>query len=114
MSTFGTTLAEAEAPYIRAVFNETWGHFAPKRNKTYKGRIVYAIGCYDHDVHNPTPLVVDMPGAGDGPYFYEAVNEWLSDLDEKFRQEGCIYEFLGNFKNYKFTGEISLILNTSP
>lgn len=113
MSTFGATLIAAEEPYIRAVFNETWGHLAPKRNKTYKGKIVYAIGCYDSGTLNPTPVTVEMPGLYGGPYFYEAIHEWLQDLEERFRKENCIYEFVGSFKNYKFTGSIKLLLNTS-
>lgn len=112
MITFGDTLAKAEAPYIRAVFNETWGHLAPKRNKTYKGRIVYAIGCYDSGHLNPTPITVELPGMDDSPYFYEAINEWLQDIEEEFREEGCVYEVVGHFKNYKFVGAINLILNT--
>lgn len=109
MSTFGETLADAEVPYIRAVFKETWGHLAPKRNKIYKGRIVYAIGCYDSGHFNPTPVTVELVGLGDSPYFYEAINEWLQDLEDGFRKEGCVYEFKGHFKNYRFIGEIRLL-----
>lgn len=114
MSTFAKTLAEAEAPYIRAVFNSTWWHLAPRRNKTYNGRIVYAIGCYESGELNPTPITVELPGLDDSPYFYSAINEWLQDLEDEFRKPGCVYEFIGHFKNYQFVGQIRLILNTDP
>lgn len=96
------------------VFNETWGHLAPVRNKKYVGRIVYAIGCFDSGNYNPTPITVELAGLDDSPYFYEAINEWLQDLEEDYRKEGCIYEFTGVFKNYKFVGEIKLLLSTQP
>jgi hypothetical protein len=35
------------------VMQATWGHLAPKKNQTYHGRIVYAVGCFSGDRVNP-------------------------------------------------------------
>jgi hypothetical protein len=105
--------APAEAAHKERVMQATWGHLAPKRNKTYTGRVVYAIGCYDSGELNPTPIVCEFKGLDDSPWFYEAINEWLQGLTEENRKMGCVYEFKGTFRNYQVQGVIRLLLDTN-
>jgi hypothetical protein len=111
MSTFGDALAACEEIYRQVVLEETWGHLAPKKNKTYKGRVVYATGCYDNGDLNPTPLSCNLKGLDSSPWFYSAIHEWLQDLPEEYRKEGCVYEWRGTFRNYEFNGKVTLILD---
>lgn len=90
-----------------AVMAETWGHLAPKKNKRYTGCIVYVIGCYDSGSLNPTTLDCNFKDLNDSPWFYNALNEFLSKLPKEFRESGYIYRWIGTFRNYEFKGEIS-------
>lgn len=105
-------LAEAFAPIDRAnheaVLRETWGHLAPIKNRTYRGRIVYVCGCWDSGDLNPTPIVCEFSGLESSPWLYSAVNEWLQDLPK--HAEGTIYEFKGTVRNYKFAGKTRVLL----
>ena len=80
--------APAEARHHENVRRETWGHLAPVRNRTYRGRVVYAVGCYGDDPLNPTILVSEWPwrttprnwivdawAMGDGGYFVKRTRE---------------------------------------
>lgn len=101
--------APAEAHYKELVIQETWGHLAPKKNKTYKGKVVYAVGCFGNDNLNPIPIRSEFMGLDSSPWFYDALNEFLQDLPEEQRKEGCVYEWLGTFRNYKLSGIIKLV-----
>lgn len=108
------SMADAWAPVeeeqFRQVQRETWGHLAPKKNKKYAGRIVYAIGCFGSDNLNPTPLFCDLKGLDSSPWFYDALLEWLQ---EEKTEEGCVYEFVGYFLNYEFVGSHRLIFSAA-
>lgn len=116
--TMAEVFAPVEAHYRQQVLKETWGHLAPKRNKKYRGFIVFAIGCYGSDYLNPTVLSCELEGLSDSPWFFDALMEWLSshqhcssigedeDKDCKFKI-GHVYRFNGYFRNYEFVGEFS-------
>lgn len=103
--------APAEARYKEAVMFDTWGHLAPKKNQAYKGRIVYAVGCFGSDNLNPTAIVFDFGELDSSPWFFEKMAEFLSDQKENLRKEGCVYEFTGSFRNYQFKGRTRLLLD---
>lgn len=98
--------APAENLYRQKVMEETWGHLAPKKNKTYKGRIVFATGIFGNDNLNPTALLCEFKGLDSSPWFYDCMAEFLS---ENHGEPGGVYLFEGNFKNYVFEGEIKTI-----
>lgn len=95
--------APVEAHYRARVLEATWGHLAPRKNKTYPGHIVFALGCYDCGHLNPTPLTCEFKGLDDSPWFYEAVIEFLQSLGGK---AGDVYRWQGNFRNYEFAGTL--------
>lgn len=115
--------APAEAIYREFVMQDTWGHLAPKKNKTYKGRFVYAIGCFGNDSLNPQVIVSDFGDLQSSPWFYEALGDFVDSIswkpEEEFPkrkghgEEGCVYEWVGTFRNYKFSGNVRLILDAN-
>ena len=101
--------APIEAHYRAQIQAETWGHLAPKKNTTYRGRFVYAVGCYGNDHLNPTVLVCEFADLDDSPWFVEALLEFIR---VQAFEVGYVYEFRGSVKNYVFRGHITTILNT--
>jgi hypothetical protein len=102
--------APAIARQRQEVLRETWGHLAPIRNKTYKGRIVWATGCLGSDDLNPVCLAFELGDLDSSPWFYDVLQDFMQDNPG---DAGCVYEFIGTFRNYKFKGKIRLIVNTN-
>lgn len=115
--------APAEAHYKAQVMQETWGHLAPKKGKTYTGRIVYTMGVYDGGDINPTIIVCDFPGLPDSPWFYEHLGDFIDSIsweparDYPKRQGhgevGCVYEWRDTLKNYDFKGSVRLVFDAN-
>jgi len=95
--------APITARYRAQVMGETWGHLAPRKNKAYRGKIVFALGCYDNGELNPTPLACEFAGLDDSPWFYDALIEFLGSFGG---QAGDVYEWHGTFRNYEFKGAL--------
>ena len=104
--TIQDAFAPYEAKYHAEVLDDAWGHLAPKRNKTYTGRIVYAVGCFGDDPLNPTMLVCDFDGLDSSPWFFDALNQFIQSMDNEL---GSVYEFKGTFRNYKLNGCTTLL-----
>jgi hypothetical protein len=108
------TLKEAhwpmEAKYHAEIQAMTWGHLAPKRNRIYEGRIVFAIGCFGNDPLNPTALFCEFAGLDSSPWFFDEMVNFLSEQDN---EAGCVYEFVGTFRNYEFKGQIRTLLDAN-
>lgn len=106
--TMADAFAPIEARYREQVMRDTWGHLAPTKNRTYRGFIVFAIGCYGSDELNPTVLSIDFKGLDDSPWLFDELAEFLGkpqwNTDRKRWKTGCVYRFDGAFKNYKFKG----------
>jgi hypothetical protein len=94
--------APAEAHYKEQVMQSTWGHLAPEKNKSYRGKIVWTEGCYG-DI---TIICCDFEGLDGGPWLYEAVNDFVVGFET---EPTCIYEWKGTFRNYHFMGKPKLI-----
>lgn len=108
-ATFEDVFASHEAKYAEDVRRATWGHLAPTKNKTYRGRVVWALGCFESGELNPTPLSCEFAGLDDSPWFYDHLIEFLASEQ---REVGCVYEFKGTFRNYQFTGEIRCVFDS--
>lgn len=102
--------APVEAAYKVKMMEATWGHLAPKRNTTYCGRLIFAVGCFGSDPLNPIPIVCEFEGLDSSPWFYEAVQSFMQAQKTK---EGCVYEFRGSFRNYAFRGKIRKVLDAN-
>ncbi len=97
--------APVEARYRAQVYKETWGHLAPRKNKVYRGYVIFALGCFDSGHLNPTVLSCEI-GIDDSPWFFDALHEFLRTLKG---DEGGVYRWDGTFKNYNFTGSVRRI-----
>lgn len=92
------------------VYQATWGHLAPKKNTTYRGEILFAVGCYGNDHLNPTLLRVDIGGLDDSPWFFDVLNEMLTTLAIEDRiEEGSVYRMKVTFRNYQFWGSANIV-----
>jgi hypothetical protein len=100
----------AEIEYRNQIATDTWGHLAPKKGKTYPGRIVYAVGCFGDDPLNPLPIFCEFDGLDSSPWFYNALIDFISGQEN---EEGCIYEFKGTFRNYTFKGQIVKLMDVN-
>jgi len=98
--------AKPEADYKSKVMEHTWGHLAPKRNKIYPCRIVFAVGIFGDDALNPTAIHCHTPGLESSPWFFDAMMDFMQDTHPT---EGKVYEFIGTFKNYRFSGNIKIV-----
>lgn len=97
--------APAEAAYKAKVMEHTWGHLAPKCNKTYRGHIVFAIGCFGEGVLNPMALSCEFNGLDSSPWFYDAMQSFIDEYGGD-DNAGNVYRFEGTFRNYEFTGTV--------
>lgn len=113
----GPALAEQK----RRVMAETWGHLAPKKNKAYRGRFVYAVGVFGSDDLNPMPIFCEFSDLESSPWFYDALGDFIeilrgSELDEegiKHGKPGCVYEWTGTFRNYSWCGKIRQVFDAN-
>lgn len=116
------SMDEAWAPVVAAQYNavqqETWGHLAPRKNVAYRGRIVFAIGCFESGDLNPTVLTFNLTALNGeelsaSPWSYDAITEFVSEIHDEREDEGHIYEWIGTFRNYKFKGQRRLIFDAT-
>lgn len=105
MSNLHTIMAEAENRYRVKIYEATWGHLAPEKNKTYRGTITIAFGNYHSGHINPIILEeVGMPE--NSPWWYEAVHEYISNLvrgnNDKEWDSGYVLKLNITFRNFQF------------
>lgn len=102
MSKHGLQLAfdTWEAEMCRRVYAETFGHMAPRRDRTYKCDVTFCLTCYGDYI------VIDTNGLPSSPWMYEAVHDFAAD---NAGEEGEIYKFVGTFRNYVFNGSITKV-----
>lgn len=100
--TFAEAFAPTEAHNKEKLIEATWGHLAPKKNKSYRGFIVFSIaanGLYcliDYDFKN----------LDDSPWLFDALQDFIGD---NAKERGRIYRFNGTFRNFVFDGTIKEI-----
>lgn len=88
------------------VMQDTWGHLAPKKGRSYKGWMIWAYGGYGDIIL----LDADFKKLSDSPWLYEQMQEYIS---ENLNGEG-IYKWEGQVSKidegcYCFGGEIKRI-----
>lgn len=102
--------AQIEADERRNVRDATFGHLAPKRGSRYRVRITFAVGCLGHDPLNPTILAYESRVLEMSPWLFEAALDMFRELET---EEGCVYEWVGTFRDYKWNGTCRLLTNTN-
>ena len=99
-SEFAHAFDTHEANYRARVLEETWGHLAPKENKTYRGHIIFADSVFQNEV---CVLECEFGKLDSSPWFYDALMEFLHAAEHK---PGTVWRWDGTFRNYQFTGKI--------
>ena len=92
-----------EAEIKEQTMQATWGHLAPTKNRTYRGHIVWALGCIGSDRLNPTVMEFEMGDLNSSPWLYPAMLKFLAGHSD---EEGALFRFDGTFRNYKWQGTI--------
>jgi hypothetical protein len=98
-------MAPAELSYKMAVLDDTWGHLAPKKNRTYRGFIVFAIAAYGGDM---VILDAHFDDLDDSPWLFDAMQDFVFK-DYQQLTDGAVYKWEGTFRNYRFTGTRTVI-----
>lgn len=98
--------------YHAAVFNNTWGHYAPQKNVSYKGIVRFVLT--DHSQYGCQPIILqyEFPNL-EGPYIhdelFEDVCEWVRNKNHDL-ETGAIYERVLTFRNYRwYYGKITKV-----
>lgn len=88
--------------YKEAVMQNTWGHLAPQKNITYKGKLLISNSGYG----NSGQQIVEMEwnNLQDNPWIYDFVHNWLWDNRELMKDDG-IYLINTTFRNYRMWGK---------
>lgn len=95
------TVSPALAHYKNAKLAETWGHLAPKKNVSYKGKILFCVSGYGD---TGTALIDSkFDNLEDSPWLYDAINDYINDCEGL--EDGGIYRIDCTFRNYRFYGK---------
>lgn len=86
----------------QAIYNNTWGHFSPHKNTSYKGIVRFALT--DHSEYGSQPIIITYDFQNlSGPYIHNVlfkdVHNWNKNEQLK---PGVIYEIKLTFRNYRF------------
>lgn len=84
---------------------ETWGHLDAEVGVHYLGTITFAEGAFGRQ---RIILTSDFGDAGYGPWFYEAIHDWLCEQET---EPGKLYHFQGWYRlrndgQHQFVGKI--------
>jgi hypothetical protein len=94
-----TALAPVKLANKIAIMKSTWGHLAPRRNKIYRGYIVFSKSAYGEEIIIDADFV-DLP---DSPWIFEAMRDFCFPDDDSLL-DGAVYRFQGTLRNYTFSG----------
>ena len=84
-----------------SVFNNTWGHMSPLKNKTYKGHIVVMEA--QHGEYGWGTLILSYDfGDINGPYIHDDVVHNLTDEISLKDDDDKIYKVEVSFRNYVY------------
>jgi hypothetical protein len=76
---------------------DTWGHLAPKPRRVYKGTILIAEA--ECSGQGRTIFRDDFPGLDHSPWFYDAMCEYVSNLEGL--EGGQVYRWTGTYQFFK-------------
>ncbi len=95
----------------QAVYNDTWGHFAPVKNVSYKGVVRYTYT--DHSQYGIQAIILEynFPNLS-GPYIHDILFGDACSDNWKTEENG-VFEREITFRNYRFYyGKPKLVLKS--
>lgn len=97
----------------QTVFNNTWGHYAPQKNTSYKGFVRFFKP--EHGEYGRQCIIIqyEFPNLS-GPYIHNVLFNDICTWDEdQDLEDNVIYQRLLTFRNYRFYyGKIYKILDS--
>ena len=103
--TWAETFAPILSKYKHDVYETTWGHLTPLKNKKYNCKILFSSSSYGNA---GLALIQTILGTGlnDSPWLYNSMNGLIESLEI----QGCgVFEWNGFFRNYTWHGEVKLV-----
>lgn len=95
-------LGEIEAHNREIVYQETWGHLAPKVKEVYEGFILFTHGCHgDITVIQWDFKLPDGTELDASPWLYRDMHDFVGDHIMAKDHPGGIWRFDGTFKRNK-------------
>jgi len=101
------TLA-ANQPYIQAVLENTWGHFAPTKNKTYKCILLFSVSAFG----GPTRNLIDCWFTDEltsSPWLYDQMNNIINKAELPKASDGKVFILIGTMRNYRWWYKIQQV-----
>jgi hypothetical protein len=100
VQSWAETFAPIEAHYRNEVLIHTFGHLAPKKNKSYKFSILFMVSSYD----GGTIDLIDSKfyGLDDSPWLYDKMHDLIGKFENT--EKGCVYRIAGTMRNFRFYG----------
>ena len=89
-----------DARRVAAVMEDTWGHLRVRPRVRHHGQIVFAEGIYGGD--GIVTLRCDFPTLNDGPWFYDALIDFLLEQET---EPGQVYRWTGWYRLTKAHGD---------
>lgn len=89
------------SPGARAIFNNTWGHYAPEKNTSYKGIVRFTLTNHSHYGCQPIIIQYEFPNL-EGPYIHDALFNDVHEWDYERFEKGAVYEVALTFRNYRW------------
>lgn len=83
------------------IFNDTWGHMAPVKDKPYKGHIIVLQATHGEYGYGTLVLDYDFPDIN-GPYIHYDVVRRLCDNVLISDEDRNIYKIPVTFRNYRY------------
>jgi hypothetical protein len=98
---WGEVFAPIQAHNRQAVLAKTWGHLAPKKNVSYKGKILFCVSGYGY---TGTAIIdYNFENLEDSPWLYDAMNDYINKWEGM--EDGCVYILNVTFRNFRFYGQ---------
>lgn len=88
---------------VEDVWQQTWGHLAPKVREVYAGHIVFTLGCHgDHTLIEWEFKLPDGTQLDASPWLHEDMVDFVADqIAAKKNFYGGIWRFDGTFERLK-------------
>lgn len=94
-ATFEDAIAPWEMRQRDEQMSATWGHLHPEDQREYTGYLLFCLGDYG----NQTIIRSRFGGLDDSPWFFEDMNEFVSQqLSESKAESGSIWRWTGTYK----------------
>jgi hypothetical protein len=87
------------------VMQDTWGHLAPEKNKSYKGSILFCKSAFGGG--NTSLIDFNFAFLDSSPWLYDFIEEHIQNISNS--EDGGIYQINCTIRNYRLYGKPTLL-----